>query len=72
MGFNAGDFVGAVTSGEVTHQQLQERAGPFWQGLGRRCLHFTWGSRGAVSLEGLDLEVRPSHCALRPFPLTGT
>lgn len=68
MGFNAGDFVGAVTSGEVTHQQLQERAGPFWRGLGRRCLHFTWGTRGAVSLEGLGLEVSPCYCALISAP----
>jgi len=23
----------------------------------RRCVHFTWGSRGAISLDGLDVEV---------------
>ena len=59
MGFNAQDFVGVVTSGEVTHQHLLERPTPSWQQLGHRCLHFTWGSRGAVSLEGLGLQVRP-------------
>lgn len=48
---------GAVTSGDLAHTHLQERADPFWQGLGRRCLHTTWSSRGGISLEGLDLEV---------------
>lgn len=37
---------------------LRDRPAPLWQGLGRRCLHFTWGARGAISLEGLGLEVR--------------
>ena len=59
MGFDAADFAGVVTSGEVTHRHLAERPGPFWQCLGRRCLHFTWGARGAVSLDGLDLQVIP-------------
>lgn len=27
------------------------------QGLGRRCLHFNWGDRGAISLDDLNLEV---------------
>ena len=57
MGFNAEDFVGVVTSGEVTHQHLLARPSLFWRQLGRRCLHFSWGSRGAVSLEGLGLQV---------------
>jgi hypothetical protein len=48
---------GVITSGEVTHQRLLQRPGPFWQGLGRRCLHITWGTRGAISLDGLGLEV---------------
>jgi hypothetical protein len=48
---------GVITSGEVTHQQLSQRPDSFWQGLGTRCLHITWGSRGAISLEGLGLQV---------------
>jgi Haloacid dehalogenase-like hydrolase len=67
MGFNAACFHGAITSGEITHGNLLHRPGEFWQTLGRRCLHFTWGSRGAISLEGLDLEVQTvgaesEHC----------
>ena len=50
-------FCGVVTSGECTHRHLTERPDAWWQGLGRRCLHFTWGQRGAISLEGLGLEV---------------
>ena len=34
--------------------------GEWWQGLGNRCLHFTWSSRGSISLDGLGLEVRAS------------
>ncbi|PRW61092.1 Haloacid dehalogenase-like hydrolase superfamily isoform 1 [Chlorella sorokiniana] len=57
MGFDVSAFCGVVTSGEVTHRHLSERPDAWWQGLGRRCLHFTWGQRGAISLEGLGLEV---------------
>jgi hypothetical protein len=57
MGFDPACFCGVVTSGEVTHRQLVSRPDAWWGGLGRRCLHFTWGSRGAICLEGLDLEV---------------
>jgi hypothetical protein len=57
MGFAPQWFVGAVTSGEVTQDMLQRRPGDFWQGLGSRCLHITWGARGAVSLDGLGLQV---------------
>lgn len=42
---------------QVAHRQLEGRPSPFWQQLGRRCLHFTWAARGAISLEGLGLEV---------------
>ena len=45
-------------AGEVTHRHLRDRPGPWWQqAVGRRCLHFTWAARGAISLEGLGLEV---------------
>lgn len=57
MGFDVSAFCGVVTSGECTHRHLTERPDAWWQGLGRRCLHFTWGQRGAISLEGLGLEV---------------
>lgn len=57
LGYDANWFEGAVTSGEVTHVQLADRPTPQLQQLGRKCLHFTWKSRGTVSLEGLDLQV---------------
>lgn len=50
----------AVPCSEVTHRHLAERPDDWWAGqLGRRCLHFTWAARGAISLEGLGLEVTP-------------
>lgn len=58
LGFNSSTFSGAVTSGELAFLLLRDRPDSWWQGLGRKCLHFTWGSRGAVSLEGLKLDVR--------------
>ncbi len=64
MGFNPSDFVGAITSGEVTHAKLSDRTDPFWAGLGTRCLHLTWGARGAISLQGLGLQV-PSGCGAK-------
>lgn len=57
LGFDATWFDGAITSGEVTHVQLADRHTSKLQQLGRKCLHFTWKSRGTVSLEGLDLQV---------------
>lgn len=52
MGFKKEWFVGAITSGEITHQMLAERSPGFWEGLGTHALWFTWGSRGAISLDG--------------------
>jgi HAD superfamily hydrolase (TIGR01459 family) len=56
-GINVESIEGVVTSGEVTWSALsaapREQA---FQGL-KRCVHFTWASRGAISLEGLDVEV---------------
>ncbi|MBA0749308.1 hypothetical protein Gogos_019941, partial [Gossypium gossypioides] len=110
LGFDPSLFVGAITSGELTHQYLQ-RLAPiyliltcgflclyyaiaaavlhtalffnflFWKpvtyilrdylsvfitfrrdnawfaALGRSCIHMTWSDRGAISLEGLGLQV---------------
>jgi hypothetical protein len=57
MGFDPAWFAGVITSGEVTHARLSARPDAWWASLGRRCLHFTWAARGAISLEGLGLEV---------------
>ncbi|CAA6660287.1 unnamed protein product [Spirodela intermedia] len=57
LGFDASLFVGAITSGELTHQFLRRRDDPWFSSLGRSCIHMTWGDRGAISLEGLGLEV---------------
>lgn len=57
LGFDPSLFSGIVTSGELTHQYLQSREDPWFAALGRKCLHFTWSARGAISLEGLGLEV---------------
>lgn len=57
MGFDPAHFCGVVTSGEVTHRHLAARPDAWWRALGRRCLHLTWAARGAISLEGLGLEV---------------
>ncbi|GJP83166.1 hypothetical protein CLOP_g13360 [Closterium sp. NIES-67] len=58
LGFDPSLFCGIVTSGEITHRHLIDRSlGPFFETLGSKCLHFTWAARGAVSLEGLGLQV---------------
>ncbi len=57
MGFSKDAFYGAITSGEVCHQALQNRPDDFYRGLGKRCVHITWGARGAISLGDLDVEV---------------
>lgn len=56
MGFPVDAFVGVITSGEVTHNALINRKTPFWQER-KKCIHFTWAARGAISLEGLGIEV---------------
>jgi hypothetical protein len=55
---------GALTSGEVTHHFLLKRPTLDWDRLGTRCLHFTWGSRGAVDVCALGLTVvtSPADC----------
>ena len=58
MGFPKEAFYGAITSGEVCHQALQNRPDDFYRGLGKRCVHITWGARGPVSLGDVDVEVR--------------
>ncbi|CAG9465664.1 unnamed protein product [Pedinophyceae sp. YPF-701] len=56
MGFRREWFHGCVTSGEVTHAKLSARTDPPYASLGTRCLWFTWGSRGSVSLDGLNAD----------------
>lgn len=64
MGFKEEWFKGVVTSGEITHHQLRHRPTPFWQHLGSKVLHFNWAERGAISLDGLGLDVvmQPENC----------
>ncbi|KAK9062586.1 hypothetical protein SSX86_019774 [Deinandra increscens subsp. villosa] len=57
LGFDPSLFVGAITSGELTYQHLQRRDDPWFQALGKTCIHMTWSDRGAISLEGLGLQV---------------
>lgn len=57
LGFDPSLFVGAITSGELTHQHLLRRDDAWFAKLGRSCIHMTWSDRGAISLEGLGLQV---------------
>uniref|UniRef100_A0A453RPZ9 Uncharacterized protein n=1 Tax=Aegilops tauschii subsp. strangulata TaxID=200361 RepID=A0A453RPZ9_AEGTS len=57
LGFDTSCFLGAITSGELTQQYLHKRDDPWFASLGRKCIHLTWGNRGAISLEGLGLQV---------------
>lgn len=59
-----GSGAGGITSGEVTHQFLKKRPTQSWDRLGTRCLHFTWGSRGAVDISSLGLSAvaPPAEC----------
>ncbi|KAL6548537.1 hypothetical protein OROGR_008958 [Orobanche gracilis] len=57
LGFNPLLFLGAITSGELTHQYLLRRDNPWFAALGKSCIHMTWSDPGAISLEGLGLQV---------------
>ncbi|KAJ6696711.1 hypothetical protein OIU85_003096 [Salix viminalis] len=57
LGFDTSLFLGAITSGELTHQYLQRRDDDWFAALGKSCIHVTWKGRGAISLEGLGLQV---------------
>ncbi|XAR71063.1 Phosphoserine phosphatase [Bertholletia excelsa] len=57
LGFDPSLFLGAITSGELTHQYLQRRNDAWFAALGRSCIHMTWSDQGAISLEGLGLQV---------------
>ncbi|PHT32932.1 hypothetical protein CQW23_29269 [Capsicum baccatum] len=57
LGFGPSLFVGAITSGTLTHQYLQRRDDAWFASLGRSCIHMTWSDRGAISLESLGLQV---------------
>ena len=72
MGFPADGFSGAVTSGDITFQNLKLRPDGWWQSLGRRCLHITWGERGPVSVEGLNLEVNATQMGISTKLCTAT
>jgi HAD superfamily hydrolase (TIGR01450 family) len=54
MGFNIASLLGVITSGEVTHNFLTHNLSTL---PGTTAFHFTWSSRGAISLEGLDLNL---------------
>jgi len=69
MGFDPSWFAGAVTSGEVAHACLAARPTAWWRGLGTRCVHVTWGARGAISLDGLGLTSVPADDADVDFVL---
>jgi len=56
MGFPIDAFCGVITSGEVTHDALTKRHTQFWQSR-KKCIHITWGTRGAISLENLGIDV---------------
>ncbi|KAH9297826.1 hypothetical protein KI387_029508, partial [Taxus chinensis] len=56
LGFDPSLFVGAITSGELTHQYLLRRDDPWFAALGRHCIHMTWSERGSISIEGLGLQ----------------
>lgn len=55
-GFHVECIEGVITSGEVTFQKLAARDDEFWRRR-RQCVHLTWGERGAISLEDLDIHV---------------
>ncbi|KAL6549580.1 hypothetical protein OROHE_008311 [Orobanche hederae] len=57
LGFDPSLFLGVITSGELTHQYLLRRDDPWFAALGKSCIHMTWSDRGAISLEGLGLQV---------------
>lgn len=57
LGFDPSLLSGVITSGELTHKYLKKRPDPWFAKLGQRCLHITWGERGSISLEGLDLQI---------------
>ncbi|XP_072990486.1 uncharacterized protein [Typha latifolia] len=57
LGFDSSIFLAAITSGELTHQYLRRRDDPWFAALGRKCIHMTWSDRGAISLEGLGLQI---------------
>ncbi|PHT32897.1 hypothetical protein CQW23_29234 [Capsicum baccatum] len=58
LGFDPSLFTGVITSRELTHQYLQRRDDAWFSSLGRSCIHMTtWSDRGAISLEGLGLQV---------------
>jgi HAD superfamily hydrolase (TIGR01459 family) len=68
-GINVEFIEDVITSGEVTWSCLssEPREGRF-EGL-QKCVHFTWGARGAISLEGLDVSPVGEDGSLADFIL---
>ncbi len=56
IGFQGSCYSALVTSGEVAWLALRDRADPFFEGLGRRCLLFSRGGDRSI-VSGLDLEL---------------
>lgn len=56
LGFDIRLFDGVITSGEVTHGCLEDRASSFWKER-KSCIHFTWLERGSISLQNLGIDV---------------
>ncbi|KAG2491061.1 hypothetical protein HYH03_010507 [Edaphochlamys debaryana] len=72
MGFRRSAFAGVVTSGEMAHSCVTQRPDAWWQGLGRRVVHFNWSSRGPIDLQGWGLEVVSDPSAADFFLAHGT
>ena len=46
----------AGTSGAASDGEEDDSDDEFWASLGKKCLHFTWSTRGPIPLDGLNLE----------------
>ncbi|XP_078167180.1 uncharacterized protein LOC144561946 [Carex rostrata] len=51
-------LLGAITSGELTHQFHLRRDDPWFAALGRRCIHMTWNDRRGNLSRGLGVVSR--------------
>lgn len=55
MGIERSLYETVITSGEIAWQAMKSGDDPYYAGLGRRCLMFTWGGDNSF-LEGQDLD----------------
>ncbi|PHT61148.1 hypothetical protein T459_35014 [Capsicum annuum] len=76
LGFDPSLFVGAITSGELTHQYLQRRGDAWFASLGRSCIHMTWSDRAlgpssgaALPMKLDELEKILDQCAAKKIPM---